>query len=51
MTFPQFHIHFHCQEDGGSPRKKKKKNTDPNKVLLVLGWMTGAHCEDCGDIL
>ena len=49
MTFPQFHIHFHCQEDGGSP--KKKKNTDPNKVLLVLGWMTGAHCEDCGDIL
>jgi hypothetical protein len=22
------------------------KFTGPNKVLLVLGWRTGAHCED-----
>ena len=27
---------------------KTEKFTGPNKVLLVLGRMTGAHHEDCG---
>jgi hypothetical protein len=28
-------------------KKKTEKFTGPNKVLLVLGRRTGAHCEDC----
>jgi len=27
--------------------KENEKFTVPNKVLMVLSWRTGAHCEDC----
>jgi len=27
--------------------KKTETFTGPNKVLLVLGWRTGAHLDDC----
>jgi hypothetical protein len=30
-----------------SSKKKPEKFTCPNKGLLVLGWGTGAHREDC----
>jgi len=34
----------------GQVSKKTEKFTNSNEVLLVLGWRTGAHREDCIDI-